>query len=127
MNYGRVIILALISFSGYIHAGNSSVNALLVDPEGNILTVGTANSPSNSTTTQTLNTTDFALARYLPSGAFDTSFNPKGTVPGVLQVDISEQTQTLGGNLEAVNEGLTSVALTSTNEIIAAGFYTSWP
>ncbi len=119
-----ILTAVLIVFSGYLKAGNSSVNALIIDPSGNILTAGTANSPSNSTTTQTLNKTDFALARYLSSGALDTTFNQTGTVPGVLQIDISEQTSTLGGNLEAVNEGLTSVALTSNNEIIAAGFYT---
>jgi len=117
------LLILLLSFIP-LQGGNSQANDLVVDFNGSILTVGVANSLSNTTATQTLNATDFALVRYLPSGALDTTFNPFGTIPGILQLSLSNQLQTLGGNLEPVSEGLNSVALSSDQKIVAAGFYT---
>ena len=115
------IVIALISLSGSLQAGNSSANDLVIDANGNILAVGISNSPTNSVATQPTNTSACALVRYLPSGALDTSFNPQGPVPGILQVSLPMQTAT--PSLFGVNGGLNSVVLTSDSKIIAAGTY----
>ena len=53
---------------------------------------------------------DFALARYLPNGTLDSSFNPGGTRPGIVVIDIS-------GNRDQFNE----VAIDASGRIVAAG------
>lgn len=118
------ILIVVLWCAASTKAGNSSAHDLVIDENGTILTVGVATNVANTTATQTLNSSDFTLVRYLPSGALDTTFNPFGTIPGILRFNLSNQVQTFGGILEPVNEGLTSVALTKDHEIVAAGFYT---
>jgi uncharacterized delta-60 repeat protein len=119
-----LIFMLIATFTAIIQAGNSAANDLVVDTEGRILIVGTSDSAKNSVSTQTLNSSDFTLVRYLPTGGLDTTFNAAGVTPGIVQLNIAEQTQNFGGVLQPVNEGLTSVALTDDNRIIAVGFYT---
>jgi uncharacterized delta-60 repeat protein len=117
------LFIAIFLLAADLEAGNSRANAIAVDQNDTILLVGRSDSPLNAFSTQPLNGSAFALARYLPSGILDATFNPFGTVPGILQLRLSEEKQIFGGSLDSVNQGLTSVALTKANEIIGAGFY----
>jgi len=54
-----------------IGPGRDTANALALQPDGKIVVVGYCSNDTNE---------DFCLARYLPSGALDTSFNTTGTV-----------------------------------------------
>ncbi len=117
MKHKLLILLALIGISASLRAGNSQANDLVRDANGNILTVGLANSIVDRTT-------DYALARYLPTGELDPTFNPLGEMPGQLQIDISMIVpQTDAVVLTPVDEGLSSVAIDpSDNKIVAVGF-----
>ncbi len=52
-----------------IGVGDDIGNAVAVQPDGKILVAGTVYSASGSTTTK-----DFAVARYVPGGSFDSSY-----------------------------------------------------
>ena len=54
-----------------IGSGYDNANAVALQPDGNILVAGACFNGSNG---------DFCLARYLPSGTLDSSFNATGTV-----------------------------------------------
>ncbi|MEQ1597440.1 MAG: delta-60 repeat domain-containing protein, partial [Casimicrobium sp.] len=54
-----------------VGSGNDYANALAVQPDGTIVAAGACFNG---------NTFDFCLARYLPSGALDTTFNTTGSV-----------------------------------------------
>ncbi len=54
-----------------IGSSNDTANALALQPDGKLVVAGGCSNGSNS---------DFCLARYLPSGALDTSFNTTGKV-----------------------------------------------
>ncbi len=83
--------------------------------------MGISNNPTNSVSTQPTNSSSCALVRYLPNGTLDPTFNPDGTVPGILQIILPPQTTT--PSLFGVNGGLNSVVLTPDDKIIAAGTY----
>ncbi len=83
MKWKLLLLLVCVGISAYLKAGNSQANDLVRDADGNILTVGLANNIVNRTT-------DYALVRYLPTGELDPTFNPLGTIPGQLQIDIVE-------------------------------------
>lgn len=54
-----------------IGGGNDTAYAITLQPDGKLVAVGACSNGSNN---------DFCLARYLPSGALDTSFNATGKV-----------------------------------------------
>ncbi len=116
MKVKLLILLALAGISAHVRAGNSQANDIVRDATGNFLTAGLANNATNRTT-------DYALARYLPNGSLDTTFNPMGMVPGTLQIDIAETIpQTDAVVLTPTDEGLNSVALDADGKIVGAGF-----
>ena len=55
-------------------AATDHANAVAIDPNGNLIAVGWANTPTGSTA--------MAIARYTPTGTLDTSFNSTGPLPG---------------------------------------------
>ncbi|MCX5922125.1 MAG: delta-60 repeat domain-containing protein [Candidatus Dependentiae bacterium] len=85
---------------------NSSISAVVLQPDGKIVAAGTANVSG---------TTYFGLARYNSNGTLDTSFNPSGTIPGTVTIFIAD-----------VSEGQ-AVALQADGKIVVAGFTITIP
>jgi uncharacterized delta-60 repeat protein len=81
-----------------IGSGYDYPNALALQPDGKIVAAGTCSNGSNS---------DFCLARYLPTGALDTSFSTTGKVITAIG----------SGNDQA-----SAVALQPDGKIVAAGY-----
>ncbi|HEX5687465.1 MAG TPA: delta-60 repeat domain-containing protein [Ideonella sp.] len=82
---------------------NDDAFAVLVQPDGRIVAVGSAKNP--------VNFYDFALARYLPNGAIDTTFGTAGKV----------RTDAGGHNFDRAR----AAALQPDGKIVAAGFGSS--
>ena len=76
----------------------STINAILIQPDGKIVAGGTDGS-------------NFVLARYLTNGSLDTTFNSAGTQPGVIVT-------TIDGSIFSF---ATSVALQTDGNIVAGG------
>ncbi len=116
------LILSYVA-CGVLNGGNSQANAVLVDAQGRILTAGLANNITSVPSNMPDRTTDFALARYLPDGSLDPTFNPTGFNPGMIQFDIQEMLPpAMAVVLEPIDEGITALAFDQNNKIIAAGF-----
>ena len=108
---------------GSLRGGNSQANALLIDGMGRILTAGFANNVLSIPSNEPDRTTDFALARYLPDGSLDPTFNPGGEMPGTVQINIQQLLpMEQAVVLEPIDEGITAMAFDQTNKIVVAGF-----
>lgn len=81
-----------------IGPGNDSASAVAIQPDGKIVVAGYCSNGSNN---------DFCIARYLASGALDTSFNSTGTV--ITPIGTS-------------NDLAIAVALQPDGKIVIAGF-----
>jgi len=117
MKYPFLVLFAIFAYTAVLTAGNSQANDLLIDAQGALLTVGLADSLSS-------NTTDFAATRYLADGSLDTSFNPSGLVPGILQIDLPQPVAAANVLLEETNEGLVGVKVDQFGGIVGVGFST---
>lgn len=79
--------------------GNGIINALTLDSSNRIVAVGSFNENS------------YALARYLPTGTLDPSFNPSGSTPGTVLTTTPLATIIAD-----------SVIIDNNNKIVVAGF-----
>jgi uncharacterized delta-60 repeat protein len=79
-------------------------NSAVLDAAGRIVVAGFAGSGSGSSGN------DFALARYLPNGLLDTSFNPGGARPGIVVIDVA-------GDRDQFND----VKIEASGRIVAVG------
>ena len=82
--------------------GNDMAFAVAIDSQGRIVVAGVSNVNGNQ---------DFALARYNPNGALDTTFNANGPSPGLVLTNFS------GSSSDVAN----AVAIDSHGRIVAAG------
>src|SRR5262249_23103687 len=87
---------------------DDAIAAVVLPPDRKILAVGTTNIQKGFTYASQL-----VLARYLPSGALDTSFGNRGTV------------KTAPSGSTGNNTGLSDVALQSDGKIVVAGTITT--
>ena len=101
--------LALVSIK-MLYSVNSQTNAIVLDSNGNLVVGGLANNAINRST-------DFVIARYLPDGSLDATFNPNGLIPGIVQLDASAFALPAG-----TDEAVTGLAIDSNGRILAVGF-----
>src|SRR3954470_15949048 len=81
---------------------NADGYAVAVQSDGKIVVAGIF-APANF---------DFAVARYIPNGTLDTTFNPNPPKPGTVTTDFG-----------TIREYATSVTVQSDGKILVAGFY----
>lgn len=110
---GTVPGTALVNFKvGDTSAENDSPSGVVVQSNGAIVVVGTADV---ATTATDLSSTpsDVAVARLTATGTLDTSFNAGGTVPGTLTIN-----QNLGGSISSDSGDAVTL---SGSQIVIAG------
>jgi len=84
---------------------DDEINSLAIDSNGKLVAAG------NSFNSDTLNQEEFGLARYNTDGSLDTTFNPTGTIPGIVTTAIG-----------TVDDEANSLAIDSNGKLVAAGF-----
>lgn len=124
-------LLLIFCFLARLDGGNSTANAVALDQQGNIVLAGFANiqlpvAGTGTTNNGTNTVTNGALARLLPDGTPDTSFNPDGSQPGLLTIDLlavnGPQPTLVANNTQNSDSAFTAVAIDKNNKIVLAGF-----
>lgn len=91
---------------------NNQINSLLIDSNNKIVASGFANNNNNN---------QFATARYNNNGTLDTTFNPNGTVPGIVITDIFSGVLLTGQPTDSQSN---FVVLDNNNKLVEAGYST---
>ncbi len=114
-------LLLMSFFSSLVEAGNSTATAVALDANGNIVIAGMTDDPNDPIT-------DGAVARLLPNGTPDLTFNPNGSQPGVIAINFLAASEALLPAQASVqssgNASFNAVAIDSENRIVLAGFTT---